>query len=76
VFLSESKMLSSRAMSPGFSRLVTATVVNVSHTIRNPTAAQPSKEKIQIPSTGYDALFQSVNGFVPASTNKMFGNTP
>ena len=67
-------MLSSRAMSPGLSRLVTATVVNVSHAVKNPTAAQPSEEKIQIPSTGYEALFKSVNGFAPASTNKMFGN--
>jgi hypothetical protein len=70
---SESKMLSSRAMSPGISRLLTATVVNVSHTVKNPTTALPSKEKIQIPSTGYDALFQSVNGCSPAATNKMFG---
>ena len=67
-------MLSSRAMSPGLSRLVTATVVNVSHTVKNPTVAQQTKEKSQIPSTGYDALFQSVNGLAPASTNKMFGN--
>ena len=67
-------MLSSRAMSPGISRLLSATVVNVSHTVKNPTTALPAKEKVQIPSTGYEALFQSVNGFAPAATNKMFGN--
>lgn len=67
-------MLSSRAMSPGISRALTATVVNVAHTIKNPTTALPNQEKIRIPSTGYDALFQSVNGLVPSSTNKMFGN--
>jgi hypothetical protein len=42
--------------------------------VKNPTVAQQTKEKSQIPSTGYDALFQSVNGLAPASTNKMFGN--
>lgn len=68
-------MLSSRAMSPSISRVLSATVVNVSGTVRNPTTALPCKDKVQIPSTGYDAVFQSVNGFAPASTNKMFGKT-
>ena len=67
-------MLSTRAISPGISRVLTATVVNVSHTVKNPTTAVPSKEKVQVPSTGCDALFKSVNGLAPASTNKMFGN--
>lgn len=68
-------MLSTRAISPGISRLLSATVVNVSHAVKNPSAALPSKEKTPIPSTGYGAVFQSVNGYAPASTNKMFGKT-
>ena len=66
-------MLSSRAISPGFSRYITATVVNVAHTVKNPTTVLPQSEKLQIPTTGHDMLHQSVNGFAPASTSKMFG---
>lgn len=66
-------MLSSKAISPGFSRYLSATVVNVAHTVKNPTTVLPKNDKLRIPKTGHDVTHQSVNGFVPASTNKMFG---
>ena len=72
-FVQEVIMLSSRAISPGFSRYISATVVNVAHLVKNPTTEIPQKAKVEVPTCGHDVIHRSVVGYVPASTSKLFG---